>query len=338
MNVLESGSPQTEISGEYFTPKLRATFKLVIAILERYLNSEWSKKEFQHIPRTFLASYNLLQSVTTYAVLTTNEEVYFELAHIMYLTYFIILCIDSREYMIAENEATLVFEKIFLLIETSTGKQFSESVMKLSHLAKNYWFLIHSRLLPTSHKNLKKKPLHFQNQLLAFQIMPLYMLSYTISGVDWNDEDVHDMRHDYMDKCFGELCEYTIRLVYNYRDLCFLKPLDYKLASKSIHYILDSIKCYVRESAVIIFQTFVYQLNDMLVCIKLEKQQKELLKTELDFYSTLLYTIRELIEIFDITWTACMESICVMNVVVDFISFTKWPKKVTVILFNYSFA
>lgn len=324
---------QNEISDKYFTPKLKASLRLIISVLERQLNNEWNKKGFQHILKMMFKVHNLPQTVTTYMLLTTSEEFSLELAHITCLMYFITLSKGAKAEMITEEEATPIFKKVYLLIETSITKKFCQNVMKLTHLIIKYWFLIRSRLPQSRHEDLKKEPLLFQNQLVGCQVLPVYLFLCKHFNYDCRPDDVDVMRDDYINKCCRQMCEYTLKVTYNYKNILEESNCDYKIAVKALHYILESRKYYVKDTAIVVFQSLVYHLNDVVFCLKRDQKQLELAKAEMNFFYTLIYATRELIELFGITWTDCMESVCVTNVAVDFICLTKWPSKVSGVLF-----
>lgn len=315
---------QAETSGG----KLKETLELIIAILEQYLNNEWSKRDFRHLPDMLFKTHNLQQAVATSISTTTRVELYYHMAQILCLINFITLCVDSKEQMITEQEATPIFGNIFQLIETTVSKKSWEPAVKLCHLGMKYWFLIRSRLLSITSKDTNKDPLQFQNQLVWLHILPIYATLMMHFGYYWKGVDKDDTRESYVDKYTRQASEGTIRLAYAFREMLENIPDDYEIGIKSLHYILDSRKYYTRETAIVVFQSFVYQLKDVILCLSNDKRQVTAMKKETIFFYTLIYATKKFVEVFDITWTDCMESVCVTDATIDFILLKKWPTKV----------
>lgn len=328
MDALRSGDTSKEIDQEYLRNKLQPTLRLLIAIFEHYFKNEWSTKRYEHVPRLFFKERNLQGVIDTCLMLTTSEELAFDLTNIVYLIHFVTLCVYSKEHMITEHEAIPVFEKVFFLIESTVSKKYATNVMKMSYLLTYYWFLIHTRLVPITHKDINNDPLIFQNQVVVLQIIPIYNFIERQFNMDWNFEGIDDLREFYICKFIRQLCQYTLRLAYNYRKLLTTLPCNYQIVMKAMQHVLQSRKYYKRDSALIIFQALVYALNDFNACIKSDPLQLSIALKETNFYFTFIYLIRDLIENFSFTWKDCVESVCVVNGVLDFLALTDWPIKV----------
>lgn len=325
-------SQTKEIDQNCLKNKLQPTLRLLITILEQYFKNEWSNRRYQHIPKLFFKENHLQRVIDTYLMLTTNEELALNLSNILYLIHFISLCVDSKAHLITEHEAIPTFEKVFFLIEASVNKKYNTNVMKLTYLIIYYWFLIHTRLLPMTHKDINNDPLIFQNQVAILQIVPIYHFVEKQFDLDWNFEGIDDLREFYIHKLVRQMCQYTVRLVYNYRNMLVSLPYNYQLPMKAMQYIIQSRKYYKRHTALIVFQALVYALNDFIACIKSDRKQLEIALKETNFFFTFMNAVRDLIENFDFTWKDCVESICVVNAVLDFLALTDWPTKVNKIV------
>lgn len=328
MNALKSNET-AEIDEQHLKTQLQKTLRFIIDLLERYFKNEWLERRHQHIPRIFFQDNNLLHVVTTYMTFLTDEELVFEFSNIAYLIYFISLCVYSKQAMITEHESIPIFEKMFFLMEDAISRKNCMNVLKLSSLATEYWFLIHSRLLPLTHKDINKDPALFQNQIVFLQAMPLCQFLENYFKFDWNMEDIDDLRDFLVNKVCRQLYEYTLRLTYSFRNaLVAVGPCTYQDGINAMHYITLSRKHYEPEAAVVVFQILIYALNDIVEVAKINPVQLDLAKNEPNFFFALIHNIKDLIEHFDFKWTHCFESVCVVNVVLDFLLITDWPKQV----------
>lgn len=325
----------SKIDEEYLKIKLQPTLRLIVALLEQYLENEWTEQRYLHIPNKFFNEHRLLYIVTTYMMFVTDEELVFEFSNIVCLIYSISLGVYSKQYMITEDESVPFIEKVFTLIEESINKKYCRKVLNLSYLAIKYWYLISSRLLPIAYKDINKDPANFQNQIVIIQAMPIFQFLEDYFKFDWNMDELDDMRDFYYSKVCRQMCEYTIRLTYNYRDaLVATTQCDYQVAMKALHFIIQSRRYYEYEPAVVMFQSLIYILNDIVAIAKVNTLQLDLARNEPDFFFEVVYGIKDFIENFDIKWTNCMESVCVVNVALDFLLLTTWPAKVSNLIEN----
>lgn len=326
--LFQSNSTPQTIDDTHLKHQLQPTLRLIVAILERYLKNEWTNRRFTHLPKIIFSENNLLNLVDGYLLLINNEDLWFEFANVAHLKHFIAMCTESRDHMITEHEAIPNLEKAFFLIESAVGKNHSNNVMKLSYLTVCNWFLVYRRLLPITHKDINKDPLVFQTQLIVMQIMPVFHFIEKQFNLDWDFKDIDDLRENYFDRFVRQMCQYTIRLAYNYRKVLVNTSLNYNLALKGLHFIQQSLKHYQRQTAVIVFQALIYGFNDCNSCLKNDDEQIELAIKESNFYFAYLHVLKDLIKTFDFTWKDCVESICVVNVALDFITIAEWPTKV----------
>lgn len=311
--------------------KLKPTLELIIALLDQYLKNEWDSETSKHIPRMFFKNYNLLQVIDTYILLLNDEELNCAFANIAYLIYFITLCIESKQHMITEQEAVSVFQKVFILLEQAMKKGHFKNVAKLSQIGISYWYLIRTRLLPMTYKNIKKTPLSFQIQIAIVQMSPICQFYEQYLQLWCNGPDVLDeIRDSYSQQCYGEMVEYTVRLMYTYREALMINVSpNYKTAAEHIRYIQQTIKYYENEGAIFHFQALLYVLHDTIALLKENAAHFEVAKTEAEFFLASICTIKDFIENFNIKWTNCTESVFVVNTVLDLLLLTNWPHDVS---------
>lgn len=299
--------------------------------MELYLKNECNLQRFKHIPRIFFADCNLLEIATTYIRSLEDEEYISNFSNIISLIYFITLSINCKEYMITEYESTTFFEKVFLLIEDAINKSHYNNMLRLCSLAIKYYSLIETRLLPlTEIKDVQKNPMNFQNQCAVLQMLPVIEYVEKDWKVDWNLLGVEELRDGIIQQWWGKLCEYSLRLIYGYlKTRATNSSKRSELGLNAINYITKSSKYYEQETAIAPFQTLLYMLHDGAAIAKENRILLETLKQNTDILIALLCAIKTLIENHDIRWgKSVMESVCVVNAVVDFLLLNSWPAKV----------
>lgn len=317
------------IGEEQMKKKLTPTLRLINNILEQYLINEWHTQQHKHIPRIFIEEYKLLEIVTRSSFLT-DEELICDIVNTSYLIHFIMLCINSEGYMISEEESSACLKKIFQPIEEAIHRKQCNVVLGISHVAIKYWYLIHTRLLPITQKDIAKNPLRFQNQILPLQIMPLMLFLEERFQFSWTLKDLDELRDFHLQQCFGKLCQYSVHLVYGYINALFSNfPYKYEITMRSLDYLMESNKYYEQETAVIFFRSQLYLLHDTIAMAKEDEKRVAVVSGMPDFFFAIIYSIRTLIEIHDIKWGKCLESACVVNVVLDVLQLTIWPTNVS---------
>ncbi|XP_055908741.1 uncharacterized protein LOC129943374 isoform X2 [Eupeodes corollae] len=161
---------------------------------------------------------------------------------------------------------------------------------------------------------IENESIQFENQLIMFHLMPVLCIVKTQP----EEESLFDQ---YIKKLFSISSEFTVRICYSFRDILLDCP-DFAahLAYKSIHGILSMKTILDKDQAVVIFQALVYVLKEF---------ARENISSSIDslpqdhakrlpqvLYATLacLYT---LVEGFNITWTESIESMCLMDIVLE---------------------
>lgn len=333
MNALQS-SESSPIDEQHLKMKLTPTLQLIIAILEQYLKNECNLRRYKHIPRIFFIECNLFHIIRHYTTFLTDEELTSNFINISCLIYFITLSVNSKNYMITEHESIPILHQVFSLAEDAIiNKKHFNNVAKLCYLATKYYSLIDTRLLPiTEEKDTEKNPICFQNQFTMFQIMPLVEFMKEKLTMDWNLSAIDELRENHIKRCWGKLSQRTLRLLYSSLKIINETTLSYKydIAMGSIHYIIKSSKYYEQETAILIFQNLLYIFHDSVAFAKEDDTRLELIKDESNFYFGLINAIKILIEHYDIRWSKCvMESVCVVNSILDFLLLSFWPTEVS---------
>lgn len=169
----------------------------------------------------------------------------------------------------------------------------------------------------------------FENQLVILHSLPSFIFIVLRFNLPLHQLLHDDFRDNFANKVMRQMCEFTIRLAYNYRQALVEKQTNYdELGQKALDYIMETKPYYDRDQAVIIFQTLVYLLKDLVTFTKDDAGMIEIAKSEAKFVKSVLILIGEFIEAYNITWRDCVESICIVGLTIHFILITKtWPKE-----------
>lgn len=307
------------------------TIRLITTLLDQYLKAECINRNHQHIVSIFLKNYHLEQTMDHLLTLATDEDFLFDLANLIYTIVFINMCVEAKEHTFCEGEVTPLVKKIFDLLHANITKRFCHAGLKLSHIAVRYWHLIRPRLMPCPpqnvHRDINKEPLIFENQLVILHSMPSFIFIVCRFNLPLHQIMQDDFRENFANKVWRQMCEYTIRLAYNYRQALVETRNSQELGKIALDYIMETKPYYDRDQAVIIFQTLVYLFKDIVTFTKDDAGQIEIAKNEADFIKLVLVLIGQFIEEFQITWRDCVESICIVGLSLYFISISEWPKK-----------
>lgn len=322
----------TQLTEDELKEQLTPTLRLITNILDQFLKKECLSPTNRHVVMVFLKTYHIEQITDTLLTTANDEDYIFDLVNLLYAVGFVNLCVEAKNYSFADGEVAPLVKKLFELLSGSLTKQYCSNVMRLSHVAVRYWHLIKPRLVPCSgtnaHKDINKEPLVFENQLVILHSLPSFIFIVVRFNLPLHQLLHDDFRDNFANKVMRQMCEYTIRLTYNYRTALIEKQNTYELlGKKALDYIMETKPYYDRVQAVIIFQTLVYLLKDLTTFTKDDAGLIEIAKNEADFIKSVLILIGQFIEEFSITWRDCVESICVVGLTLCFISITAWPKK-----------
>lgn len=322
-----NGSVIPEVNGELLQKKLTPTLKLISHILESCLKSELFAQRDYTIPSIFMKNCHLEQNV--WNIIMTgcqNQELSSDLSQVLILNYFFGLALDSEEETFQCKEIRKMVEDIFKLIKMYIAKSDVLNILKICHLLNHYWKLIACRLPKIDHSS-ANVPLLFENQVVIFQVLPVFVL--TVNHCDINLDDIEDVfREEFITKIFKIMCEHTIRVVYSFRSVLYHEKNMFDIAHKSIMYIMKSRQYYHRDRAVITFQSLMYVVNDVIDVMKRKPETIEVFSKQPGYFAAHLDALATFIKEFDLTWRESVETICVMGVSMDFMSFPIWPANV----------
>lgn len=331
---LINGSVLPEINDELLQKKLTPSLRLISHILESCLQSESFAKRDYTIPKLFLKDCNLEHNIWNVIMIgSQNTELSSDLNKVMILNYFFTLAIDAELELFQCKEIRKMVEEIFKLLKMLIANGAVTDIYKVCYLLNYYWKLISPRLPKVEYES-NNAPLLFENQILMFQIVPLFVVSITQCCININRLDEDEFRERFVSKLFKIMCEHTIRVLYSFRTVLTNEKNSFDAAQKAIIYVMKSKKYYDRTRAVIVFQVLMYVIEDVVAYIKKEPRKAEFFAKEVSYFIAHFDAISTLVKEFDITWRESVETICLMNVMMDFINVPNWPPKV---IFYYMF-
>lgn len=119
-------------------------------------------------------------------------------------------------------------------------------------------------------------------------------------------------------------------MLYNWRAVLVAEKEKnlFDIAQKSIIYIMMTRKYYNRDRAVTVFTLVLYTLKDIVNIIKAKPFKAEIFNKQVGFMTSMIDGLATFISDFDISWRESVESICVLQVSLDFIGLSCWPSKV----------
>ncbi|XP_053698205.1 uncharacterized protein LOC128745209 [Sabethes cyaneus] len=200
------------------------------------------------------------------------------------------------------------------------------NVMLMGQMHHHSWRLLDKRA--PEEIVLKNQSIKFGDQVLLIQLFPVV---YELKGLIQKDPP------DYIEKFCSTLydisCEFTIRLIYGCRDVFEAAGPDTvkQLAIKSIQGIV-SIKSLPRPRAIIAFQAFVYVLKEFLPDMCYLEDQSDFSKTDVilsqpNFLAAIINGMYSLIQNYKFTWNECIESMTVVNFMLNLLGNPNLPIK-----------
>ncbi|XP_055524076.1 uncharacterized protein LOC129717867 isoform X2 [Wyeomyia smithii] len=200
------------------------------------------------------------------------------------------------------------------------------NVMLMAQMHHHSWRLLADRA--PEEVVLKNQHIKFGDQILLLQLFPVvYVLKSFVL------KDVPDYIEKFCSSLYDISCEYTIRLVYACRDVFEARGPDTakQLAIKSIQGI-STMSTLPRQRAIIAFQAFVYVLKEFLPDMCYLETQNGCSKTDVvlskpNLLAAIINGMYSLIRNYKFTWTECLESMTVVNFMLNLLSNPNLPVK-----------
>lgn len=317
----ENGPSFPEIKEENLTKKLTPTLNLITFILESFYQSEAFKDRIYSLPLLLFKTNDLEHIVWNLARMVHNKDLLLDLDKILMALHFFSLAFVKTEKF-TKNDLSFCIKNVFKIINDHFTKGHIENSMKLCCYAHHIWQFLKHRAQPEESESFR-----LDMQILALQIVPLFMVSIKHCNVTVSVLDMDDLRNNYALKLTKYMSEKTIRTVYNWRTILMEQDV-FKCAHLILIYLMKSHKYFSRNTNVMVFQAIMYALKDIINICKTSPAAQELFSKETNYMVTLVDAISTLINNYSITWKDCIESICVMSCSVDLLSSPHWVPRV----------
>jgi BRCA1-associated ATM activator 1 len=196
------------------------------------------------------------------------------------------------------------------------SRRSSRNIIMMSEMNHQLWKKLGDRApleLMKTHK------IKFGDQVLLLQLLPIIVV---IKGPKSQEREYLD---DFLLSLYKISCEFTIRLMYAFRDLLRTNAESIPdLAYKSIQGILAMRESLSRERAIIVFQALIYTLKEFTpdICVQGEKAEVDVaLVMELPNLLSAIFTgLYELIKNYRLTWNECIETLSLVNFMLAFLN------------------
>ncbi|KAB0793886.1 hypothetical protein PPYR_13506 [Photinus pyralis] len=319
------------VNDESLQGKMTPSLQLIGTVLESCLKSELFTNGNYDIPSLFLKNFHLEQNMCNVIMLgSQNEKLFEDINRVMILVHFCELAIDSDTKIFQRKRIKKLVEQIYKLITLNLTKGFVSNIPKMCYLLQYYWKLIESRL-PGIDCNSDEAQIMFETQIAMIQMFPVCNISYKVCGVSVEQCFEDYFRDQFATKVVKTLCEHTIRLLYNYRTALLNDKIDiFNFVLMSTSYLMKSRNWYNRDRGVIVFQFYMYILNDVITTMKSKPNMVDTFTKQVSFFTITFDVLSVFIQQFDITWRESVETICVMGTAIDIINVACWPSKLVV--------
>lgn len=190
-----------------------------------------------------------------------------------------------------------------------------ETYLSMANLYNVLWSSLGSRA--PQEIELEGQKVKFENQVLLLQVMPILMVITKQVVID--AELIFDA---FTMKLIDMATEHTMRICYSIRDLLRTdRAHKVDVACKAIQGIISMKKILHRDHAVVFFQALIYSIKT----VSIEANESDIniddnygiVQLPPNLLSAILSAICEIIKAYRITWKDSIESICVLNIMLD---------------------
>ncbi|XP_050298848.1 uncharacterized protein LOC126737833 [Anthonomus grandis grandis] len=231
-----------------------------------------------------------------------------------------------------EGDNTLAnfdFLTIFHVIKDEMNKNHVKCVIKICHFAQTVYCNLAEKVPLCIRKGV---PIEFQNQMLLFQLIPIVVFLSKKRNLNL-EVLMHDVfRREFYQKIIKMSAWEVIDSCYRWKPMLLEKSNLIDDLTFGLQYMIKTKKMLNKERATIFFQPLVYCLKDMLYIMNIEQQQgiNYDMKRYSKFIETLMETIIDLVESFDLTWKDSIETISVLSMACEFLQYNHWEQKTVV--------
>uniref|UniRef100_A0AAR5PC34 BRCA1-associated ATM activator 1 n=2 Tax=Dendroctonus ponderosae TaxID=77166 RepID=A0AAR5PC34_DENPD len=232
---------------------------------------------------------------------------------------------------IAHDSITLFDMKtMFDIIQSEMDKDHVKCVIRICHYAHTLHYSLAEKMPLCIRKG---EPIEFQNQMVLFQIMPI-MVFFSRGGITKEVILCDVFRREFIQKLVKLSAIRTVEICFRWKQRLLEKQDLIEDMIFGLQYMVKTKKLLNKERATIFFQPLVYAFKDTLsflesysAYIRVDGRMKP---SFVNFVKTLIETIIDLVQSFDLTWKDSIETISVLSLACEFLGFPHLEKKLVV--------
>jgi hypothetical protein len=321
-----------DVRDEVASQHLKPTLKLIGDVLQYFLDGMLSGKKDYRVLLIFLKNFHLEERISDFMIIGQSKCLVFDVGKIMFVMQFLELYIKfvTNSVPVANLNASVSRIKDNLILNIWKGSW--QDFVRFSNFGLFYWKLIETKL-PIVRIRKTNESLSFSNQFLIFIIMPQFclLMKYCMSWSEFEEKLLREEFRDvFIQKLYNIMNADTVRVCYAWRDRLVAHPDMFQIAKRTATFARESRMYYSREEAVMVFQTQVYNLKDLMGAIKESPEKLEIFLEEMDYFSLVFENVTIMINEFDITWKDSWEAIDVMAIAFDFLIMPNWSTQIVV--------
>ncbi|XP_008197116.1 uncharacterized protein LOC100141760 isoform X8 [Tribolium castaneum] len=320
-NVLKTADDGT-------TPKsLKPTLQLIGNILAHFLEGILFGRNDFRVLFLFLQNFHLEERIADFMIIAQSQSLVFDIAKIMFIMQFIELYLDvlTGNANPAKINATVAKIKKNFFVNMSKGP--FEDVMDFCAFGYLYWRVFESKISFSLGKNLLSLADNSNGLLLIPHAYLLVNHCLTLKEAEEREES-DDYRNTKTIDFFKRADKDFLRVGAFWRNYLISSPEITQYCLKSLECLKGLMKFLTKESALMIFGTFYYELKDIIQLVQEFSERLEFFEEE--YFTKILELLRVVIEDFTITWREFYNVCNIIDVCFDLLLLTRWSSSVVV--------
>ncbi|XP_044272398.1 uncharacterized protein LOC123016210 isoform X6 [Tribolium madens] len=313
---------------EEITPKnLKPTLKLIGNILVHFLEGILFDQNDFRVLFLFLTNFHLEERIADFMIIAQSQSLVFDIAKIMFIMQFTELYLDVLTGNTNPKKINATVENIKKNFFVSMSKGLFEDVMDFCAFGYLYWRVFEKKIS----FNLGKNLLSFADNSYGLLLMPnAYILvnhCLTLREAEEREES-DDFRNTKVTNYFKRADKDFLRVGATWRNYLITSSEITQYCLKSLEYLTVLMKYFTRESAVMVFGTFFYELKDIIQIVKEFCERLEFFEEE--YFSKIFELLAIVMEDFTVTWKEIYDVANIIDVCFDFLMLTTWSSSVVV--------
>ncbi|XP_022905992.1 uncharacterized protein [Onthophagus taurus] len=314
-----------EIDEDVLKRRSEPILKLILYIFDNFLSqnvNNYENNDFR-VANLFILTFSIENILWNYSNCSKSIDFTSEIDNCLLLTFFIkTASIKSR--LIPPDSLRSCGASIIKLLSLKISKHQHLNVLKICFFASQSWNFLSKRIeKPTNETALLK----LENHLVPIELLPIIVVTFNHCGKVITDLDIDEIRDEFISKLFKTMSEGVTRIAFQFKDQLIQFPDIFPLAIAALRNILNGRKNFRRSRAILVFQGCVYSFKDITMFLKesigVNQEQRENVEMFLknpSYFINLINCLSVLINENNITWSESVETICVLNVTIDFLN------------------